>query len=614
MQTPTENARALACALFLTIALLTLGASSTVLAQGETVTGRTTTPRQSPLPGGMAPVAGPFVSTAIDAPFATPPILPGPPNVDFGAATDWCPVGTMIAWPWTDDVYSHYCNRASSFNFSYHWRAGSNSGDRSYVGPRLLAFQQHPRLCNFDNNTCFARFWKAKTQVVGHRAERNSAPENTLVALAFAMQKQVAAEMDFMIDCEENIFVLHDAIYDFYQHGRSWWCHRASMPDALEAFRGTCSVDAGKANYSVPIPSLQDVLDRMKGYVASVSSGMPSLYLELKIPTAPWVFRNDAALGQKVATEVEQNHLQDRIWLTSLSMTALESAYANSTSVKRVLVNGPPNGVNTHTDLVNLILAARAQHFAAVLFDVRVLYERDNSIYKTALGNHSAWVAGVDWSRFTGMRAGVTYTAPPPAGVLPERDVFLYSSMVAFFGSGGSSLPEPAPAAESVYGVCGRDMVLPCLYGGPTYPNAPERTAFSSNSLGRVFVSTHPTATTQFVPYGETSSMPRAPLMLELSDYAELAGIKLGGYWSDASLSTHKRPMTANEIILAVNMDLRDVPSFDRDLQGNRYIGHAVNFNLDFYLVDDLAATQTQWSWMQTHEIKAAQLESDVWQ
>jgi hypothetical protein len=75
-----------------------------------------------------------------------------------------------------------------------------------------------------------------------------------------------------------------------------------------------------------------------------------------------------------------------------------------------------------------------------------------------------------------------------------------------------------------------------------------------------------------------------------------------------------KRPATPEETQLcAENYPVCGFEVFDVKLQGGRYIGHAVVFDLDFMLVDDLAKTKVQWEWLRAKELKANHLASDIW-
>ncbi|MFN7432944.1 MAG: hypothetical protein ACK5T1_07255, partial [Betaproteobacteria bacterium] len=144
---------------------------------------------------------------------------------------------------------------------------------------------------------------------------------------------------------------------------------------------------------------------------------------------------------------------------------------------------------------------------------------------------------------------------------------------------------------------------------------APKRTAHGSYGLGRVFVKETSEYASVADFHNNKEPLPPPTLrMYELREYAASKGVKIGAYWSDFFPSVGmKRPATLLEVALCSLDPNCGLSSFDNLLQGGRYIGHAVVFDLDFMLVDDLAKTKVQWEWLKGKELKANHLTSDIW-
>ena len=476
---------------------------------------------------------------------------------------------------------------------------------------------------NGDNSTnwCSANLWKSGVNVVGHRAERAAAPENTLEALLHAVKYGVPVEIDFMLAEDGEVIGLHDAIYDYSEHGSSFHCHRISLVEAPWAIRKTCSMDFGLRDYYVPIATLDQVMEAFQTYQAQTRDGLPSLFLELKIPSA-LVYKDAELLGGWAAYYVQQSGLSSKVWFTSLSAQALSGAKIRGG--KTVMVTNPAGlgGPISAADFVAAIDQAAANGHVALMFDITALFERSDGLYETAKKNHENWRKDINWNLYTSWSSGGI------AGSAPDYDIYTKSSWdaaTAFLAllNGGIVNRHPTPDEwakhppfeDKVWGICGRDIVLPCLYGGPTGSNAPKRTAHNSHGLGRVFVK-ESTELTGTLPYEKTPvPFPKLPRMYELRHYAQSKGLRLGAYWSDLSLSGGmKRPATLMETQLcAENYPFCGGEAFDVKLQGGRYIGHAVVFDLDFMLVDDLAKTKVQWEWLKAKELKAEHLTSDIW-
>jgi hypothetical protein len=350
---------------------------------------------------------------------------------------------------------------------------------------------------------------------------------------------------------------------------------------------------------------------------------LPSLFLELKLPTSPFVYKDAELLGGWAAYYVQQSGLSSKVWFTSLSAQAVTSA--KNGGGQTVLVRNPAGlgGPISAADFVAAIDEAAAGNHKGLMFDVTALFERSDGLYEAAKKNHETWRNQVDWSLITSWSSGGT------AGSAPDFDIYTVVSWKAgmnFLGllNEGKAKPPPQyhqwihpPAASSnVYGVCGKDMPLPCLYGGPTVSNAPKRTALGSYGLGRVFVKESSEYTSVVdIPNNMEPLPPPTLRMYELREYAASKGVKIGAYWSDLSLSGGmKRPATPEETKLCADRyPFCGFEVFDVKLQGGRYIGHAVVFDLDFMLVDDLAKTKVQWEWLRAKELKANHLASDIW-
>ncbi len=560
-----------------------------------------------------------------DLGFAAPPLLPGNPSAaEPGARQDYCPSGlvSVVAGlvPW--------CRNATWLGGGMNLHNSSTGAliyEHAWVSPRAMAWKQHRRLCdNMSGNWCYGGFWLANTHVVGHRAERAAAPENSMEALLYATQYKVPVEIDFMLAEDREVIGVHDAIYDYSEHGSSWHCHRIDLVGAPQAIRSTCSVDFGLRPYHVPIATMDEVLHIFQSYQAQTRNGVASLFLELKLPTHPFIYKDAKELGDLAATRVAEEGLSSKVWFTSLDDQAVTSAKNQGGAT--VLVKKPvlPAGIGgpvSADQFVKAIDEAAAGGHKALMFDITALFEKSDSLYETAKKNHEAWKTTVDWSLITSWSSGSI------AGSAPDFDIyskFSWDASIAFgvrLGRGLDSLDpddkewvEPMPASWAGYGVCGRDMPLPCLYGGPTVSNAPKRTAHASYGLGRVFVKeTSEYASVVDFPKNKEALPPPTLRMYELREYAASKGVKIGAYWSDLFVSLGmKRPATPGEMIIC-NLAACGRPSFDNLLQGGRYIGHAVVFDLDFMLVDDLAKTKVQWEWLKANELKANHLASDIW-
>ncbi len=567
-----------------------------------------------------------------DIGFASPPLLPGNPTAaEPGARQDYCNEGKVVApaslVPW--------CTLSTSLTGGVDIVQGANTAySHSWVSPRAMAWQQHRKLCTQNglpsSNFCSGSFWLANTHVVGHRAERAAAPENTMEALLYATQYKVPVEMDFMLAEDGEVIGVHDAIYDYSEHGSSFHCHRIDLVGAPQAIRSTCSVDFGLRPYHVPIATMEDVLHIFQFYQAQTRNGVASLFLELKLPTAPYIYKDAEILGGWAAYYVKQGGLglSSKVWFTSLDEQAVTSAKNQGGAT--VLVKKPalPAGLGgpvSADQFVNAIDEAAAGGHKALMFDITALFEKSDSLYETAKKNHETWRKQVDWSLIT------SWSSWGNAGSAPDLDIYSKSSWdaaMAFMGRINAwprtdDIPpephewvKPPPASSIVYGVCGRDMPLPCLYGGPTVSNAPKRTAHAGYGLGRVFIKeTSEYASTVDFPGNKETLPPPQLRMYELREYAESRGVRIGAYWTDFSLNAGmKRPATPEEMALCTMLNPTcGGPSFDNLLQGGRYIGHAVVFDLDFMLVDDLAKTKVQWEWLKAKELKANHLASDIW-
>ncbi|MFO0454171.1 MAG: glycerophosphodiester phosphodiesterase [Pseudomonadota bacterium] len=556
--------------------------------------------------------------------FAAPPLLPGNPSAaEPGARQDYCDLGLVsegtglvpsciFSTPLTGGLY--LVNKFGTVQYSGLW-----------VSPRAMAWKQHRQLCNnMSGNLCSPSFWLANTHVVGHRAERAAAPENTMEALLHAVLWGVPVEIDFMLAEDGEVIGLHDAIYDYSEHGQSFHCHRIRLVEAPWAIRKTCSMDFGLRDYYVPIATLDEVMEAFQTYQAQTRDGLPSLFLELKIPTA-LVYKDAELLGGWAAYYVQQSGLSSKVWFTSLSAQAVTSA--KNGGGQTVLVRNPAGlgGPISAADFVAAIDEAAAGNHKGLMFDVTALFERSDGLYETAKKNHATWQSQVTWSLIT------SWSSNGAAGSAPDYDVFSklsWNAGMSFMSRLNAKPPKdsippedgewfkPPPASSNVYGVCGRDMPLPCLYGGPTVSNAPKRTAHGSYGLGRVFVKeTSEYASVADFDKNKEPLPPPTLRMYELREYAASKGVKIGAYWSDSSLSGGmKRPATLMETQLcAENYPFCGGEAFDVKLQGGRYIGHAVVFDLDFMLVDDLAKTKVQWEWLKAKELKANHLNSDTW-
>jgi glycerophosphoryl diester phosphodiesterase len=367
------------------------------------------------------------VSTA-STPFADRPVLPGPKNSD--AVLDWCYPGSSVT-DFRHPDYAFGCAGAG-FNQTHIWWLEDQYGNitrqvtDSYVNPRLLAWQQHTLLgrytsgSNSAGNFTVPWFWYANTQVVGHRAERADMPENTLLALRYAMQRGVPVEMDLMIDDDGDLFFQHDGVYDFFFTGRSPECHNRYIPEMTRAERESCDVSEGKTPRSagfVKMPELVDVLMEIQGYRPPVRDGMPAFFLELKAPI--WIHRNlvydKASLGQKAAEAVAANGLADRVWLSSLEATALAAAKAARPEVKTVTVDKP--GILGGAIGANAIDAAVSAGHAGLMVDVTKLYDGSSSLYGRAVGRHDDWKNSVLWNNYVSFD-NREYRSTPPAGDL----------------------------------------------------------------------------------------------------------------------------------------------------------------------------------------------------
>ncbi|MCA2986447.1 MAG: hypothetical protein INH02_03390 [Gemmatimonas sp.] len=565
------------------------------------------------------------LSSSADHGFAAPPLLPGNPSAaDPGARQDFCPGGTVSVVvglvPW--------CTNATWLGGGMNIGQGSNlMYEHGWVSPRAMAWKQHRQLCDsMSGNYCYGGFWLANTHVVGHRAERAAAPENTMEALLHAVRYGVPVEIDFMLAEDGEVIGLHDAIYDYSEHGSSFHCHRLNLVGAPQAIRSTCSVDFGLRSYHIPIALLEEVLHIFHYYQAQTRNGMPSLFLELKLPTAPFIFKDAEILGGWAAYYVKQGGLGllSKVWFTSLDEQAIASAKnqgGDTVLVKKPAGLGGPVFANQFVDAID---EAAAGGHKALMFDVTALFEKSDSLYEKAKQNHATWQSQVTWSLIT------SWSSNGAAGSAPDYDIYSKLSWDAgwSFMSRLNASPKmddippedgewfkPPPASSNVYGVCGRDMPLPCLYGGPTASNAPKRTAHGSYGLGRVFVKETSEYASVADFHNNKEPLPPPTLrMYELREYAASKGVKIGAYWSDFSLSVGmKRPATLEEVALCNLVPYCGMSSFDNLLQGGRYIGHAVVFDLDFMLVDDLAKTKVQWEWLKGKELKANHLTSDIW-
>jgi len=487
-----------------------------------------------------------------------------------------------------------------------------------------MAWKQHQRFCPYSiGNYCSGAFWLANTHVVGHRAERAAAPENSMEALLHAVNYGVPVEIDFMLAEDGEVIGLHDAIYDYSEHGSSFHCHRLNLVGAPQAIRSTCSVDFGLRSYHIPIALLEEVLHIFHYYQAQTRNGMPSLFLELKLPTAPFIFKDAEILGGWAAYYVKQGGLGllSKVWFTSLDEQAIASAKnqgGDTVLVKKPAGLGGPVFANQFVDAID---EAAAGGHKALMFDVTALFEKSDSLYEKAKQNHATWQSQVAWPLIT------SWSSWGKPGSAPDYDIYTKASWDAGhdymyrLNQGWAKIPpkyhewfHPPVDSSNVYGVCGRDMPLPCLYGGPTVSNAPKRTAHNSYGLGRVFVKeSSEYASGENFPGNMELVPPPTPRMYELREYAASKGVKIGAYWSDFSLSVGmKRPATLEEVALCNLFSDCGMPSFDNLLQGGRYIGHAVVFDLDFMLVDDLAKTKVQWEWLKAKELKANHLNSDT--
>ena len=557
--------------------------------------------------------------------FAAPPLLPGNPSAaEPGARQDYCDLGLVSEG--TGLVPSCIFSTPLTGGLYFVDRFGTVQHSGLWVSPRAMAWKQHRQLCNnMSGNLCSPSFWLANTHVVGHRAERAAAPENSMEALLHAVNYGVPVEIDFMLAEDGEVIGLHDAIYDYSEHGSSFHCHRLNLVGAPQAIRSTCSVDFGLRSYHIPIALLEEVLHIFHYYQAQTRNGMPSLFLELKLPTAAFIFKDAEILGGWAAYYVKQGGLGllSKVWFTSLDEQAIASAKnqgGDTVLVKKPAGLGGPVFANQFVDAID---EAAAGGHKALMFDVTALFEKSDSLYEKAKQNHATWQSQVDWSLIT------SWSSNPQgaAGDAPDFDIYDKSSWdatmawVTRYNNGQEGLPprvwvKPPLASSIVYGVCGRDMPLPCLYGGPTVSNAPMRTAHNSYGLGRVFVKeTSEYASVLDFPDNVEPLPPPTLRMYELREYAASRGVKIGAYWSDLSLSGGmKRPATPEEAELcASHYPVCGFEVFDVKLQGGRYIGHAVVFDLDFMLVDDLAKTKVQWEWLKAKELKANHLNSDTW-
>jgi len=583
-----------------------------------------TAQRSTAAPEQVGAISSFTLSTSADHGFAAPPLLPGNPSAaDPGARQDFCPGGAVSVVvglvPW--------CTNATWLGGGMNIFQGSKlMYEHSWVSPRAMAWKQHRQLCdNMSGNYCYGGFWLANTHVVGHRAERAAAPENTMEALLHAVKYGVPVEIDFMLAEDGEVIGLHDAIYDYSEHGSSFHCHRISLVAAPWAIRKTCSMDFGLRDYYVPIATLDEVMEAFQTYQAQTRGGLPSLFLELKLPTSPFVYKDAELLGGWAAYYVQQSGLSSKVWFTSLSAQAVTSA--KNGGGQTVLVRNPAGlgGPISAADFVAAIDEAAAGNHKGLMFDVTALFERSDGLYETAKKNHATWQSQVTWSLIT------SWSSNGAAGSAPDYDVFSklsWDAGMSFMSRINAKPPKdsippedgewfkPPPASSNVYGVCGRDMPLPCLYGGPTVSNAPKRTALGSYGLGRVFVKESSEYTSVVdIPNNMEPLPPPTLRMYELREYAASRGVKIGAYWSDLSLSGGmKRPATPEETKLCADRyPFCGFEVFDVKLQGGRYIGHAVVFDLDFMLVDDLAKTKVQWEWLRAKELKANHLASDIW-
>jgi len=572
-----------------------------------------------------------LATTTASTPFADRPILPGPANSD--AVLDWCYPGSSVT-SFSHPDYAFGCP-GPGFNQTPNWWLEDQNGNITqlvtdrFVNPRLLAWQQHTLLGRYtsgsepDGNFTVPWFWYANTQVVGHRAERDDMPENTLLALRYAMQKGVSVEMDLMIDEDGELFFQHDGVYDFFFTGRSPECHNRYMPEMTSAEREGCDVGAGKTRRIdgwVKMPSLAEVLLEIVDYRPQVRAGMPAFLLELKAPIG--LLRNSrydkAALGQQAAASVALAGLADRVWLTSLEDAALSAAREVSALVKTVKVDKP--GVLGRAIGADAIDETVGAGHAGLMVDVTKLYDGNSSLYGRAVAGHDSWKNSVSWNDYVSFDPGITYRSTPPAGDLTSLGVYPKDVVDAFFVRSRFT-PFNAPASDPVYGICGLDvqnpMRWPCLYGGPAPAQAPYRTNWGQRSLARVLMAPMPDGQmTQFKPFGRTTSLPQAPIGAELWQYAKAKNLKIGAYWADANPVGVQRNLDIEDQITVGVLALRTSNyGFITDTRNMplRYLAHAVLFNLDFMLVDSLRETESQWQWLLNNQITHAQMTSDTW-
>ncbi len=376
-----------------------------------------TAQRSTAAPEQVGAISSFTLSTSADHGFAAPPLLPGNPSAaDPGARQDFCPGGAVSVVvglvPW--------CTNATWLGGGMNiGQGGKLMYEHGWVSPRAMAWKQHRQLCdNMSGNYCYGGFWLANTHVVGHRAERAAAPENTMEALLHAVKYGVPVEIDFMLAEDGEVIGLHDAIYDYSEHGSSFHCHRISLVAAPWAIRKTCSMDFGLRDYYVPIATLDEVMEAFQTYQAQTRGGLPSLFLELKLPTSPFVYKDAELLGGWAAYYVQQSGLSSKVWFTSLSAQAVTSA--KNGGGQTVLVRNPAGlgGPISAADFVAAIDEAAAGNHKGLMFDVTALFERSDGLYETAKKNHATWQSQVTWSLIT------SNSSNGAAGSAPDYDVF----------------------------------------------------------------------------------------------------------------------------------------------------------------------------------------------